>query len=100
MNIEIFTKDIAVRRDLGNRVSRVDRAHMNRPLLTLFYFSLQIRNGYTLPDHFDEGKTRQKRSIVVCVAAPVNQVLEDMYFKRNITSGPSKSGRAGTKGFF
>ena len=32
-HIENFTKDLEVRRDLGNRASPVNRAHMKRPLL-------------------------------------------------------------------
>ena len=31
-HIEVFTKDLEVRRDLGNRASPVNRAHMKRPL--------------------------------------------------------------------
>ena len=31
-HIENFTKDLEVRRDLGNRASPVNRAHMKRPL--------------------------------------------------------------------
>ena len=31
MNTENFTKDLEVRRDLGNRASLVNRAHMKRP---------------------------------------------------------------------
>ena len=30
-HIEVFTKDLEVRRDLGNRASPVNRAHMKRP---------------------------------------------------------------------
>ena len=30
-HIENFTKDLEVRRDLGNRASPVNRAHMKRP---------------------------------------------------------------------
>ena len=30
---ENFTKDLEVRQDLGNRASRVNRAHMKRPLI-------------------------------------------------------------------
>ena len=33
MYIKIFTKESVVRRDLGNRVSLVDGAHMKRPLV-------------------------------------------------------------------
>ena len=32
-HIENFTKDLEVRRDLGNRASPVNRAHMKRPLI-------------------------------------------------------------------
>ena len=32
-HIDNFTKDLEVRRDLGNRASPVNRAHMKRPLL-------------------------------------------------------------------
>ena len=32
-HIENFTKDLEVRRDLGNRASPVNRAHMKRPLV-------------------------------------------------------------------
>ena len=31
-HIETFKKDLEVRRDLGNRASPVNRAHMKRPL--------------------------------------------------------------------
>ena len=34
--IENFTKDLEVRRDLGNRASPVNRAHMKRPLMQTF----------------------------------------------------------------
>ena len=34
-HIENFTKDLEVRRDLGNRASPVNRAHMKRPLVQL-----------------------------------------------------------------
>ena len=33
-HIEHFSKDLEVRRDLGNRASPVNRAHMKRPLET------------------------------------------------------------------
>ena len=33
-HVENFTKDLEVRRDLGNRVSPVNRAHMKRPTLS------------------------------------------------------------------
>ena len=33
-HIDIFTKKRAARRDLGNRASPVDRAHMKRPSVT------------------------------------------------------------------
>ena len=32
-HMENFTKDLEVRRDLGNRASPVNRAHMKRPLV-------------------------------------------------------------------
>ena len=32
-HIENFTKDLEVRRDLGNQASPVNRAHMKRPLV-------------------------------------------------------------------
>ena len=32
-HIENFTKDLEVRRDLGNRASPANRAHMKRPLV-------------------------------------------------------------------
>ena len=35
-HIENFTKDIEVRRDLGNRASPVNRAHMKRPSTLIF----------------------------------------------------------------
>ena len=46
-HIENFTKDLEVRRDLGNRASPVNRAHMKRPLedrFQLIGFSLKIYN--------------------------------------------------------
>ena len=39
-HFEIFTKEIGVRRDLGNRASPVNLAHMKRPLV-------MVRNGIT-----------------------------------------------------
>ena len=35
-HIENFTKDLEVMRDLGNRASPVNRAHMKRPLVVTF----------------------------------------------------------------
>ena len=44
-HIENFTKDLEVRRDLGNRASPVNRAHMKRPLLARISEYFTLRRG-------------------------------------------------------
>ena len=41
-HIEIFTKELGVRRDLGNRVSPVNWAHMKRPLEVCNFSRLKL----------------------------------------------------------
>ena len=43
-HIDIFTKKRVARRDIGNRASPVDRAHMKRPLVTVE--NLYLENKY------------------------------------------------------
>ena len=44
-HIEIFTKEIGVRRDIGNRASSVNRAHMKRPWIAPYVRQTPISWG-------------------------------------------------------
>ena len=54
-HIAIFTKEIGVRRDLGNRASPVNRAHMKRPLLVAECHKIQSFI-YFRESRFDENQ--------------------------------------------
>ena len=64
-HIENFTKDLKVRRDLGNRASTVNRAHMKRPLDCEWSFILSIAIGVCFSVYAPEWKQFHFASHVV-----------------------------------
>ena len=51
-HIENFTRDLEVRRDLANRASPVNRAHMKRPLV--------VQNSVVVVQNNGKGKTKKR----------------------------------------
>ena len=60
-HIENFTKDLGVRRDLGNRVSTVNRAHMKRPLVDCGRLNIRVHEYSRTPAVNSNSKGKRKQ---------------------------------------